>query len=165
MLAISLDSLARSFQNLPGSLAGAIGLHRRSAITTSCSARFGAGHRLRHFCVARPARRSVTSGSIGLSMFAHGLHDYLFRIQATYATSVSRWSLVILLWRLRLLGKRAAHAEYTEYTETVNGDHELSVFSEYFGVRGFNFFNPVAAETSLRKLRLQAGSTSTRDCL
>ena len=69
----------------------------------------GIGHA--HFCVASPARRVFwQAGSIGLSMFAHGLHDYfIFAFQATLATSVLAlviWAFVI--WRLRLLGKRAA---------------------------------------------------------
>ncbi len=64
-----------------------------------------------HFCVARPARRVLwQAGSIGLSMVAHGLHDYfIFAFQATLATSglaLALWAFV--LWRLRLLGKCAA---------------------------------------------------------
>ena len=71
---------------------------------------WGLGIAYAHFCVASPARRVVwQAGSIGLSMVAHGLHDYfIFAFQATVATSALTlvvW--LVVLWRLHFLGKRA----------------------------------------------------------
>jgi RsiW-degrading membrane proteinase PrsW (M82 family) len=74
---------------------------------------WGFGFGYARFCVSRPSHRALWKiGSVALSMFAHGLYDFLlFAFQATLATSAIALVIwVFVNWRVRVLRSAAVAA-------------------------------------------------------